>query len=295
MPEETPLAVDYPEEQEHSTKTPLNRSSSLMLLSDDLCEEVLPFLVADLASWKNMSVVSRRLRTISYSPASWIDASIQLPGAAMASEQMKHVLKLAPSWRLAKSLSLKAHPKRQPFMAELKQICPELDISIAAQGPYLLFVMGGRCAIGEHMGLHFFEPRYRWMCRRVFEGERPHVFGFVTSGGSCPGSTGVLCEVSQFRENYDGTFDVLFVARARFSLLEVWTEKVPEQPHAPPLAVGLLDVDDPSGTACSSAASLAQRSGHVGYASRIFRIFRPQCSRVLRCFLGVLLCRRRRG
>merc|ERR1712129_590302 len=176
----------------------------------------------------------------------WMGANIQLPGAAMMSDNhVEQVLKLATSWRLAKSLSLTAHPRRESLTTELQSICPELDISIAAQGPYLMFVMRCHCAVGEEMGLHFFEPRYRWMCRRIFATQRPHVFAFVTYGGPCPGSTGVLCEVSRFRENSDGTFDVKFAARSSFSVLEVWLEEVPDEPGATPLAVGLLDVDGP--------------------------------------------------
>jgi len=216
----------------------------LTSLIDDLCEQVLCFMVANLASWKHVSAASRRFLTISHSPISWMGANIQLPGAAMMSDHhVKQVLKLATNWRLAKSLSLTAHPRRASLKTELQSICPELDIAIAAQGPYLMFVKRCHCAVGEQMGLNFFEPRYRWMCRRIFATKRPHVFAFVTGEGSSPGSTGVLCEVSQFRGNGDGTFDVVFVARSSFSVLEVWSEEVPREPHAPALAVGLLDID----------------------------------------------------
>merc|ERR1711884_346371 len=121
-------------------------------------------------------------------------------------------------------------------------------------------------------GLHFFEPRYRWMCQRIFENQPPHVFGFVTHGGANSGSTGVLCEVSRFRGNDDGTFDVSFVARSSFSVLEVWSEKVPNQPHAPALAVGLLDIDRKIESPAGASVVRVVQSRHVsaGRTSRIF-------------------------
>ena len=39
----------------------------------------------------------------------------------------------------------------------------------------MLFVMGCNLPIGARMSLHFFEPRYRWMCRRLFAGEPPYM------------------------------------------------------------------------------------------------------------------------
>lgn len=174
-------------------------------------------------------------------------------------------------------------------MTELQKICPELDVSIAAHGPYLLFVMGCRCVVGEATGLHFFEPRYRWMCQRIFENQRPHVFGFVTHGGANPGSTGVLCEVSQFRGNDDGTFDVSFVARSSFSILEVWSEEVPDQPHAPGLAVGLLDVDGQVEDQTSTSAVCLVQNRHVS-AGRTSPKFHAQIARLFHCFAANLRC-----
>jgi hypothetical protein len=268
--------------------------SFFLMLGDDICEQVMRFMVADLALWKHVSTVSRRFLAISHSPASWMGASIQLPGTAMTSEfHVQEVLKLAASWRLANSLSLTAHPRRQSLTTELQQICPELGISIASRGPYLMFVMGCSCGVGDEMGLHFFEPRYRWMCRRLFEAPRPHFFAFVTRGRGCPGSKGVLCEVSRFRANADGTFDVNFVARSSFSVLEVWSEEVPNQPQAPALAVGLLDVDGPiERVAGASAVSVAQNSRtNVNRASRIFHV---QFARICGCFSATFRCCPRR-
>jgi len=219
-----------------------------MLLTDDTCEQVLGFIVADLASWKNVRVVSQQFLAIAHSPASWMGASINISACEMASKHnLDQILKLAASWSLAKSVSLEAHSNRNALKLELQKICPTLDVSTAADGPYLLFVMGCRFGVGEVLGLHFFEPRYRWMCERVFANQRPHMFAFVTRGGARPGSRGVLCEISRFRRNSDGTFDVHITARTSFTLLEVWHEEVPNQPRAPPLAVGLLDLDGPAG------------------------------------------------
>jgi len=266
----------------------------LTFLSDDLWEQVLCFMVANLASCKNVSAVSRRLLTISHSPVSWMGANIQLPGAAMMNEHhVKQVLKLAASWRLAKSLSLTAHPRRQSLTTELQNICPELEISVAAPGPYLMFVMPCYCDIGEEMGLHFFEPRYRWMCRRIFEAQRPHVFAFVTHGGPSPGSTGVLCEVSRFRGNPNGTFDVNFVARSSFSVLEVWPEEVPDEPRAPALAVGLLDINEPIEKSADTPSVLMVQNRHMS-AGRTSQMLQARLAAILRCFAASLLCCPRR-
>jgi len=270
-----------------------------MLLSDDIWEQTLSFVIVDWSSWKSFSAASHQFHTISLAPVSWMGATIQLPGMAMTSEDyVKQVLLLASRWHLSKSLCLPAHPRRQSLRNELSSICPDLDISVAAQGPYLMFVMGCRCAVGEGMGLHFFEPRYRWMCQRLVETQRsqpgtPIVFAFVTGGGACPGSTGLLCEVKRFRSNPDGTFDVNFVARSSFSVLEAWCEDVPDYPQAPPLAVGLLDVDGqlqkkPAG---GSAVSVAQSSHRVsarrtGCASGMT----AQLARIFRCTLVKLRC-----
>lgn len=262
---------------------------TMACLSDDVCERILSFIVMDLASWKLCTAVSRQLCSISYSPISWMDACIQLPATAMARDaDVKQVLKLASSWQLAKSLSLTAHPRRQALAVEMKKLCPGLDIITAQQGPYLMFVMGSRCEVGNEIGLHFFEPRYRWMCRRLLETERPQVFAFVTRGDGSPGSKGVLCEISRSRRNGDGTFDVIFVARSAFSVLEMWHEHVPDQPRAPALAVGHLDVSEPIQ---GRAMSMGSAPSAVGMACSV----RDK----LACFLGCFVfssrcCPRRR-
>lgn len=270
-----------------------------MLLSDDVCEQVLRFVAPDLASWKRFSVASRRCLAIAQSPVSWSGANIELPAAAMNDKNMEQVLNVAANWRLAKSLCLAAHPRRQSLATELQTLCPDLAISVAAQGPYSMFVMGCRCDVGDSMGLHFFEPRYRWMCRRMFEGPRPHMFAFVTSGGACPGSAGVLCEVTRFRSNADGTFDVNLVARSAFSILEAWPERVPELPRAPPLAVGLLDVDGHVEKSSGITEVLSEVLGAVGarssHASTARRgILHGHLSRILGCIpLSFRCCPRR--
>lgn len=156
-----------------------------------------------------------------------------------------------------------------------------------------MFAMRCRCAVGEEMGLHFFEPRYRWMCRRILATQRPHVFAFVTCGGPWPGSTGVLCEVSRFRGNTDGTFDVKFVARSSFSILEVWSEEVPDEPRAPALAVGLLDVNGPTEKASGTPAVLVVQDRHMS-AWRTSHVVRARLAGVLRRFAANLLCCPRR-
>lgn len=57
----------------------------------------------------------------------------------------------------------------------------------------MFFVMSFRLSLGSIVPLHFFEPRYRYMCRHLAVGD---VFGFLNEGrGVHCGVTGVLCEV----------------------------------------------------------------------------------------------------
>lgn len=60
----------------------------------------------------------------------------------------------------------------------------------------MLFVMTCRLRLGSMMQLHFFEPRYRYMCRHLTVGGR---FGFMNGGRCTRGCTGVLCEVMEAR------------------------------------------------------------------------------------------------
>ena len=71
------------------------------------------------------------------------------------------------------------------------------------RGPVMLFVMTCRLRLGSMMQLHFFEPRYRYMCRHLTVGGR---FGFMNGGRCTRGCTGVLCEVmeARFRRCCDG-------------------------------------------------------------------------------------------
>ncbi len=72
-------------------------------------------------------------------------------------------------------------------------ILPKKDLP---KGPVMLFVMTCRLRLGSMMQLHFFEPRYRYMCRHLTVGGR---FGFMNGGRCSRGCTGVLCEVMEAR------------------------------------------------------------------------------------------------
>jgi hypothetical protein len=267
----------------------LQSRACIALLNDNVWEQVLRFTVADLALWKNVRAANHQLLAGCKSPVSWMGTNISIPAHAMKSkDSIKQILQLASSWGLAKNVCLPAHPKRKALQCELQKVCPSLDFSVAASGPHLLFVMGCRMAVGESMGLHFFEPRYRWMCERIVAGKRPHMFAFVTQGAARAGSTGVLCEVTSHNRNFNGTFDVHLVARETFALLEVWPEEVPDEPHAPPLAVGLVDLDKPFEDAEGStpfvsiadnirvlrSSSRHRRSARLRLVSRISDTFR---------------------
>lgn len=187
-------------------------------------------------------MVSKQFWILSQSPIAWSGVSISVPTRAMAShDNIEKLLELATNWGLAKNACLPACPLRHSLELGLQNVCPKLSLTIVGYGPFLMFVMACHLQVGKRMGLHFFEPRYRWMCRRILAGEPPFVFGFVTRGGAQEGSTGVLCEISQHVENVDGTFDVYIVAKAAFTLMEVRHEELPDNALAPKLGVGFVD------------------------------------------------------
>ncbi|CAK0804225.1 unnamed protein product [Prorocentrum cordatum] len=145
-----------------------------------------------------------------------------------------------PAWRWA-SLPGAAEAQVQEIRAELRKLpflwCFWLPLW---SGPIL--------GVGSRMALHFYEPRYCWMCKRITDAASPHepFFGFVSAegaGGAAPGDEGYLCHLGAWGESPRGTFDTAVRSIARFTLLEVWCEDVPGAPSAPPLSVGYVLTD----------------------------------------------------
>lgn len=85
-------------------------------------------------------------------------------------------------------------PQGQHNNSPTKKIPPKT--MVIRRGPVMLFVMTCRLRLGSMMQLHFFEPRYRYMCRHLTVGGR---FGFMNGGRCSRGCTGVLCEVMEAR------------------------------------------------------------------------------------------------
>eukprot|EP00435_Cladocopium_sp_Y103_P073215 s176_g42.t2 len=127
----------------------------------------------------------------------------------------------------------------------------------------MFFVMSCRLRLGSLLPLHFFEPRYRYMCRHLSVGG---VFGFLNEGrGVHCGVSGVLCEVMDLSMNSNGTYDALILAKSSFTLAEVWMEPMPRLAMAAVPALRWVTRGDLGGFCilyiewvCSKAASRLQ-------------------------------------
>jgi len=148
-------------------------------------------------------------------------------------------LKLVESWGLAAEVHFEAHKATPAVMRCVALQWPELKLTVDGVGPYSLFCMMSRpIRPGMETMLHFFEPRYRWMCKKLLEAGKPYIFGWVT--GFQPSLVGSLCAVSNIYEGPDGTFDASFTCISQFSVVEYWEEMVPRMPRVPKLMVGYL-------------------------------------------------------
>jgi len=215
---------------------------SFLCYSDENLHNVLSFVLGSVAALPSIASVDRQLYKACMSPGAWKDVSIDIPARALSDQRgANQIIKMGIArWGLAKEVRLPAHPAREVVKASLQTAFPALQLSVHGEGPYPLFVMRSHLAVGETTGLRFFEPRYRWMCQRMFAEPGPHKFGFVTSGGGHPGSCCVVCEVIAHHLNPDGTYSTDVRAIAKFSILEVWFEEVPGNITASPLALGFV-------------------------------------------------------
>ncbi|CAE7786346.1 unnamed protein product [Symbiodinium necroappetens] len=213
---------------------------TLSCLSDDERQLILSFVLGDLTCYPRVAAIDSRFFLACTSLGSWRESVIEIPRKwALKQECLDQLLKLSSSWQLAQKVVLPPFPQRHRLQDQLAKDCPSLVLAPSGEGPYMLFVMGCNLVIGARMSLHFFEPRYRWMCRRLFAGEPPYMFGFVTHGRAKEGSRGVLCQATDWINNSNGTYDVQIRAEATFILTEVWHQDLP---HSSPLALGFVDI-----------------------------------------------------
>ncbi|CAE7257763.1 ephA [Symbiodinium microadriaticum] len=199
---------------------------TLSCLSDDERQLILSFVLGDLTCYPRVAAIDSRFFLACTSLGSWRESVIEIPRKwALKQECLDQLLKLSSSWQLAQKVVLPPFPQRHRLQDQLAKDCPSLVLAPSGEGPYMLFVMGCNLVIGARMSLHFFEPRYRWMCRRLFAGEPPYMFGFVTHGRAKEGSRGVLCQATDWINNSNGTYDVQIRAEATFILTEVWHQE----------------------------------------------------------------------
>ena len=133
-----------------------------------------------------------------------------------------------------------------------------------------IFAMHARLAIGRSFGMHFFEPRYRWLVRRAVDASADHPQFCYCTTTPRDGGLGYVCGLLQPSILPDGRANVGVLPQARYRLLRVWTEPVPGAEEAPPLTCAeaeelpmrrQLPIAPNSGVAPSSASSAANE-GH---------------------------------
>lgn len=219
----------------HSLWQPLLTSDVWNDLSDDLRQTILSFVLGDLTMCACLAAINRQSAMAVKSPNAWRDVVISIP--RKATKSMKGLMEMSSSWKFASKAVLPAFPQRKVLEQHLQRQCPDLTLSVKGEGPVMLFVMTCRLRLGSMMQLHFFEPRYRYMCRHLTVGGR---FGFMNGGRCSRGCTGVLCEVMELTMNSDDTYDALILAKSHFQLLEVWYELMP---RGEPLDIAFIDID----------------------------------------------------
>lgn len=223
----------------------LARSSAIAFLgrlSKEELERVLSFLVGSFPQLMSLASVDRRTSAATRSAGAWEGASITVPREIFDCRRTLGALdKLSQEcWGLAAAVKLPAHRERRGIESSLRSKWPNLRLLLWGDGPHLFFVMNGSMLpVGSLAGLHFFEPRYRWMCSRVLSGPTPHVFGWVNVPDR---GLGMLCEITDHERGYDGTYDVTFRCVSIFEIVEHWEESVPASVthgrRAPALNVG---------------------------------------------------------
>merc|ERR1712032_757410 len=96
---------------------------------------------------------------------------------------------------------------------------------------------------GEHVALHFFEPRYKILIRRAWEGNRSFL---CTQCQPREGDTGLLVTVSSARFLSDGRANIEGSGVRRVKLGKVWVEEGTGGLYYAKVPQGLLDKEIPA-------------------------------------------------
>lgn len=214
-------------------------------LGDAEIERVFSFVCADFTSLAAVAPVDRRFSQTVHKSGSWEDSLIRVPRACLDKDQLRIRLMAlaAANWNLAREVRLPAHVMRSSVKEIIHTVWPNLDITVDAAGPYPLFCMDSSILqVGRRSGLHLFEPRYAWMCKRLLDahkaGETDLQFGWVTSP-----ARGSLCQAIRLQQTPNG-YNVEFICVAKFTIVEQWEEAVPRSRRVPKLLHGYLRLDD---------------------------------------------------
>mmetsp|Transcript_95123 Transcript_95123/g.174286 ORF Transcript_95123/g.174286 Transcript_95123/m.174286 type:complete len:300 (+) Transcript_95123:89-988(+) len=213
-----------------------------------------------LKSLSQLAPVSKRISASSIDESSWEQLDISIPRGLLAHQKFEKLCNLATSsWMRCNCLRLGASPSREAAISALRKAGFTRALEVEGNGPVPLFCMGHYpdVTLEGRLELHFFEPRYRWMCHQLLDdaedGQLPscinedtrnrRCFGFVTEptrGGFGSGAKGYIMEIQDYHWNMDGTCDVSLQAQSSFSVLESWEESVPKQPWASALYVAYI-------------------------------------------------------
>lgn len=262
--------------------------------------------------------VSRVLKQACREPRAWASLVIVVPVWALEHPQLVHLA--LDSWQDCTCVRLSAGPKRSAVAAALSAAGFRPPVEVADRGPLMLFSMRiwENVVPGQQMQLHFFEPRYRWMCARLIgppphartEANRDHdstdddiqqagsqridqsapralpTFGFVTKPRNSEGSTGVLAEIKSHSWNMDGTCDVLFTVIEHFVTLEVFEEEVPNNRRAPKLQVAYFTTPGKAQNQPAKCQAVQRRAGWQR------RVSLQVLYHVIACFAHIVACLR---
>lgn len=108
---------------------------------------------------------------------------------------------------------------------------------------YPCFCMGSSLNIGEPIGLHLFEPRYRLLIKTAMEGDGRFLF---PSGRPMAGQCHYLCEAHNVTIYPDGRADVLVLPVQLCRVKEAWVQPVGNHPPLSWATVSLLPARDPA-------------------------------------------------
>jgi len=214
-------------------------------LGDVEIERVLSFICVDFAMLAVVTPVDQRLAQISRNSGCWEGASIRVPRLFLEKRHeavLESLIRLArSSWKLSREVCLPAHCLRNRVKAKIQNAWPALKMTVDGVGPLPFFCMYAEMLqIGEMSGLHLFEPRYRWMCRKLIaagDANKSVHFGWVSE---C--ELGSLCRVSSIEVLPGGTYNIQFVCQGNFEVLDAWEEPVPRMVRAPKLMHGYVEI-----------------------------------------------------